>query len=259
MGLLDWWRQRRQAQALERRAIPDELWLDTLRDYPFLKHRPLADLQQLRELTALFLDRKEFAAARGLQLSDAMAVAIAAQACVPVLHLGLACYDGFVGIVVHPDEVTVDRAWTDEDGVVHEAQEVLAGEAMPGGPVMLSWHDVTLGGGAGHDGYNVVIHEFMHVIDLLDGQANGVPPQPTAAAARHWHGVLSQAHEALCDAVERDQATFLDPYATHGLEEFFPVAAEAFFTSPLGLKQYHPEVYALFADYFRQDPARHAR
>lgn len=259
MGLFDWWRQRRQARVLQRRAIPDELWLDTLRDYPFLKHRPLADLQKLRELTALFLDRKEFSTAGGLALTDAMAVAIAAQACVPLLHLGLDWYDGFVGIVIHPDEVLVERSWTDEHGVVHEGQEVLAGEVMPGGPLMLSWHDVKLGGDAAHHGYNVVIHEFMHVIDQLNGPADGLPPQPSADAARHWHGVLNPAYEAHCRAVEREEATFLDPYGTHGLEEFFPVAAEAFFTSPLGLRQHHPEVYALFAAYFHQDPARHAR
>jgi Mlc titration factor MtfA (ptsG expression regulator) len=43
--------------------------------------------------------------AQGLVVTDEMAVAIAAQACLPILHLDLALYDGFVGIVVHPDEV----------------------------------------------------------------------------------------------------------------------------------------------------------
>lgn len=259
MGLLDWWRQRRQAQVLQRRAIPDELWLETLRHYPFLRHRPLQDLLALRELTALFLDRKEFSAAGGLELTDAMAVAVAAQACVPVLHLGLDWYDGFVGIVLHPDEVCVEREWVDDAGVVHQHQQVLAGEAMAGGPLMLSWHDVVLGGAEGPDGYNVVIHEFMHVVDLLDGQADGLPPQPDAAAARRWIAVMEAAHAALCEAVERGEPTFLDPYATQGLEEFFPVAAETFFTAPRGLKQAHPAVYDLFVGYFRQDPVRHMR
>lgn len=259
MGWFDWWRRHRDKRALARRAIPDDLWLATLRDFPFLKHRPLDDLRKLRDLTALFLDGKEFTAAGGLTLTDAMAVAIAAQACVPVLHLGLDWYDGFVGIVVHPDEVVVDRSWTDEAGVVHQHAEVLAGEAMPGGPVMLSWHDVTLGGHDEHEGYNVVIHEFMHVIDLRNGEADGLPPQPSAAAARHWHHVLNRAFEALSTAVAGEQDTFLDPYAAQGPGEFFPVAAEAFFTSPHGLKHFHPEVYALFAGYFLQDPARYCR
>ena len=97
-------------------------------------------------LSSLFLDRKEFSGAHGLQVSDDMAVAIAAQACLPVLRLGLRPYDGFVGIVVHPDEVQVRREFVDDDGVVHEYDDVLAGEAMEGGPVMLSWRDVSEAG-----------------------------------------------------------------------------------------------------------------
>nr|MBP8175626.1 zinc-dependent peptidase [Sphaerotilus sp.] len=81
------WRDWRRRRVLEARAIPDELWLETLRGWPFLRHRPLEDLLRLREMTSLLLDRKEFSTAGGLVLDDAMAVAVAAQACVPVLHL----------------------------------------------------------------------------------------------------------------------------------------------------------------------------
>ena len=48
--MFDWWRRRREAQLLSQRAIPDELWLATLADYPFLQHRSLAHLARLREL-----------------------------------------------------------------------------------------------------------------------------------------------------------------------------------------------------------------
>jgi hypothetical protein len=49
-----------------------------------------ADAAELRRLTSLFLDRKEFSTTGGLRLTDAMVVAIAAQAVLPVLRLGLA-------------------------------------------------------------------------------------------------------------------------------------------------------------------------
>jgi Mlc titration factor MtfA (ptsG expression regulator) len=254
--MFDWWRRRRDARALQRRAIPDELWLQTLRDYPFLARRPLADLQTLRSLASLFLDRKEFSAAGGLHLEDAMAVAVAAQACLPVLRLGLHHYDGFVGIVLHPDEVRVTRHWVDEDGVAHEGEEVLAGEAMPGGPIMLSWHDVTLAGEV-ERAYNVVVHEFVHVLDMLDGEADGAPPLPDRAMQVRWRTVMGDAFEALCGTVERGEESFLDPYAAQGPDEFFPVAAEAFFVAPRGLQAAHPAVYDLLRDYFGQDTARH--
>ena len=259
MKLTDWWRGWRQQRALERRAVPDDLWLDTLRRYSFLRRRPMHELQRLREMTALFLDRKEFSAAGGLELRDDMAVAIAAQACVPVLQLGLDWYDGFVGIVLHPQEVQVERTWTDEDGVVHQFEETLAGEAVHGGPVMLSWQDVQAAGEHPEDGYNVVIHEFVHVIDQRNGVADGHPPQRDLAAARRWEQVMQREFERLCNQLEAGDATYLDPYAAQGLEEFFPVSAEAFFTAPGELRHFHPDLYDLLRDYFGQDPERWAR
>ena len=252
-----WWHQRRDARALRQRAIPDALWLDTLHRLPFLKYRPLADLLQLRADCARFLDRHEFSGASGLVVTDEMAVAVAAQACLPVLHLDLTAYDGFVGIVMHPGEVRAQRQWTDEDGVCHEGHEDLAGEAMPGGPVMLAWSEVAASGETADLGYNVVIHEFVHVIDALDGQADGVPPLPDRAARERWLDTLVPAYERLCAAVDADLDTALDPYGASGPEEYFAVAAEAFFVAPDLLTDHEPALYALLAGYFGQDPARH--
>ena len=127
--------------------VPDisaTLWLETLQRYPFLAALPLHDQAKLRALSALFLHRKQFHGAHGLVVTDAMAIDIAAQACLPLLHWGdaasaLGWYDDFVGIVVHPGEAVARRQTMDEAGVVHEHTEVLLGEAMERGPIMLSW------------------------------------------------------------------------------------------------------------------------
>ncbi len=257
---LDAWQQRRTQRVLTQRAIPDDLWLDTLRAYPFLTRRPLPDLLRLRELATLFLAQKEFSTAEGLDLTDAMAVAVAAQACVPVLHLagGLDLYGGFIGIVLHPREVVVQRQWSDEAGVVHSGSEVLAGEAMEGGPVMLSWHDVQMAGerDRSEDGYNVVIHEFVHVLDMRNGGVDGVPSLPDRAMHARWLDVMARALAQHTTEIETEQPTWLDPYAAQGPEEFFPVTAEAFFVAPEGLQAEFPEVYTLLSAYFGQDPVR---
>jgi hypothetical protein len=49
--------------------------------------------------------------------------------------------------------------------------DVLSGEAWEGGPLIISWRDVQMAG----DGYNVVIHEFAHKLDMLNGEADGIP------------------------------------------------------------------------------------
>jgi MtfA peptidase len=245
----------REARALQRYAVPDALWDKVMAAYPFIACRPADDRQELRSLVSLFLSRKEFHGAQGLQVTDEMAVAIAAQACVPILKLGIAAYDDFVGIVVHPDEVVAQREVMDEDGVVHEYDEVLTGEAVSGGPVMLAWADVITAGETAELAYNVVIHEFAHVLDMADGEADGVPLLPSTQAREAWIECIDAEFERFVERIdEGDEDTVLDPYGAEGVEEFFAVAAEAFFVAPQAMLSQHPQLYALFTGYFRQDP-----
>ena len=257
--ILGWWRQlqaRRQGAAVARRPIPDDLWKRTLGRHAFLRRVDPGDAAELRRLTSLFLDRKEFTASGGLQLRDAMVVAIAAQAVLPVLRLGLDRYDGFVGIVVHPGQVVARREQTDEDGLVHEYDEVLAGEAMEGGPVTLSWQDVSAAGRSAAQSYNVVIHEFAHVLDMADGLADGVPVLPAELPHSEWQATLRNEWTRLQTLVAAGDATTLDPYGAQGEEEFFAVASEAFFVNPQAMQAEHPGLYELFTRFYKQDPAR---
>ncbi|MEO8924230.1 MAG: M90 family metallopeptidase [Caldimonas sp.] len=251
-----WWRNWRRKRTLERRPIPDALWRLTLARFPFLAARDPADLDAMREMATLFLAEKEFSGTRGLEVSDEMAVAIAAQACLPALKLGLEWLDGFVGIVVHEDAVVARREVEDEDGVVHAYDEELSGEAMSGGPIMLAWRDVDESGQSAADGYNVVVHEFAHVIDMRAGLTTGLDEVDPASERGIWLNALADEFERFADAVDHEEETFLDPYGAEALEEFFAVAAEAFFVAPAELMAEQPRVYALLKDFFRQDPAK---
>ena len=205
--------------------------------------------QKLKDLALLFLAEKQFTPVHGLELTDAMRVSIAAQACLPILELGLDWYSGWRGVVVYPGDFRVRRTEVDEDGVVHEWDDELAGEAMPGGPVVLSWD------AAAHDPYmNVVIHEFAHKLDMLDGIADGRPPLHAGMDARAWRKVFDEAYQSFCDSVERGRDTWLDPYAGEHPAEFFAVISEAFFEDPQETRRRYPEVYDQLKLFYRQDP-----
>ena len=257
------WQAQRERASLQRRAIPDDLWKRTLVRYPFLQRHNPADAAELRRLTSLFLDRKEFTCTGGLRLTDAMAVAIAAQAALPVLRLGLAAYDGFIGIVIHPDAVVANRTLQDDDGVVHEYEETLSGEAMQGGPVMLSWPDVRRAGHSAAQGYNVVIHEFAHVLDMAGGwsaciakdAADRLPLLPANLPATEWSATLKQDFESFVRRVNAGDSTALDPYGATAEEEFFAVASECFFVNPAAMQAEHAALYGLFTRLYGQDPA----
>ena len=248
--MLGWLKKRR-----EPRPIPQALWDDVLARYAFLRERPAADLESLRQLAARFLQQKQFAGAGGFVITDPVALAIAAQAVLPVLHLGLSWYDDFVGVVVHADEVVAERTVVDEDGIVHHYDEVLSGEAMDGGPVMLSWRDVEQAGNTAHEGYNVVIHEFIHKIDMRDGAADGCPPLRSRAARVQWLGVMQPAFDEFRERVviaERfgGQEPWLDPYGARAIDEFFAVAGEAYFVNRQRFQAEFPQLVALFDGFF---------
>ena len=249
-----WWRRHRDARTLARRPIPDALWQLTLARFPFLAARTADDRQRLRELSTLFLADKEFAGMQGLQVDDGMAVAIAAQACLPVLHLGLHQYDAFKGIVVHPDVVVARREVMDEDGVVHHYDEELSGEAMEGGPVMLSWRDVADAGDSAAWGYNVVVHEFAHVLDRADGAFDGTPELRASEHYRPWGEVLGQRYLELKATAERKR-TLLRSYGATNEAEFFAVATESFFEKPRQMRERAADLYAELSRFYGCDPA----
>jgi len=151
---------------------------------------------------------------------------------------------------VYPGDFRVRRTEVDEDGIVHEWDDELAGEAMPGGPVVISWD------AAAHDRHiNVVIHEFAHKLDMLSGAPNGVPPLHAGMDRRAWQGALDEAFRGFCDALERGKDTWLDPYAAEHPSEFFAVISEAFFEQPAETRRRYPEVYAQLKLFYKQDPA----
>ena len=258
--MLNWLRQLWGGPEARGRAIPDTLWEATLAAYPFLAERPATERQQLRTMAGEFLAQKEFSGAHGLPVSDDMAVAIAAQACLPVLHLGLAWYNDFVGIVVHPGEMLARREMQDASGVVHRYSEVLVGEAMDRGPVTLSWQDVASAGEQAGQGYNVVIHEFVHKMDMKNGVADGCPPLGSRAARAAWQAVMQTAYDAFCEQVtiaERfgGQAPWLDAYGATSPAEFFAVTCEAYFVNRDRFTQDFSALTLLFDKFFQHTTA----
>jgi Mlc titration factor MtfA (ptsG expression regulator) len=141
----------------------------------------------------------------------------------------------------------------DHDGVQHHVEEPMTGESWLAGPVILSWEDAERRGE--EQGYNVVIHEFAHKLDMLNGDANGFPPLHSGMSREDWSRVFGGAYEDFRARVERGEDTAVDPYAAESPAEFFAVLSEAFFEIPETVRAEHPELYAQLAAFYRQDPA----
>lgn len=244
------WRRRR---FLQRHPIPQADWHAAIARLPVLGGLSAEELERLRLLAALFLHEKSLEPVQGLQLSDAMRLVLAAQATLPILHLGIEWYDGWRSVVLYPDEFVNRQEWTDENGLVHSRREIRSGEAWERGPVVLSWADVAASGNC--EGYNAVIHELAHKLDYSNGAVDGCPALHRGMRVRDWRAAFEPAFADLCRRVERGEDTALDAYATESPEEFFAVMSEHFFETPRLLIGEYPRVYDQLRAFYRQDPA----
>ncbi len=245
-----WFRNWRRRRTLAREHIDDDLWQTVVGKLEFLRGLSDSDLSRLREVTLLFLHEKEMHGAGELELSDEIRLSIAIQACLPVLNLGLDLYQGWVGIIIYPSEFRVRRQEIDEDGVMHEFEDELSGEAWSDGPVILSWEDVKQTGA----GYNVVIHEFAHKIHMMRGADEDYPMPFSGMNARVWNETLEREYRRLCKMLDAGVETLIDPYAAEHPAEFFAVMSEMFFTDSAVLERDWPDLYRQLSLFYRQDP-----
>jgi Mlc titration factor MtfA (ptsG expression regulator) len=242
----------RRARILERNVIPPDAFQTAVEGLPILQGLTADELARLREAASLFIHGKAFSAAGGADVDDATQLAIALQACLLTLNLPEDSYRGWNEIILYPDEFLRDREEMDEAGVVHRSRDILAGESWHGGPLVLSMADVAASGQA--DGFNVVLHEFAHKLDMLNGDANGFPPLHRGMDAPAWARDFGAAYEDLCARVDAGEDTLLDPYASTAPAEFFAVLTEAFFETPDRVHAEYPALYRHLQQFYRQHP-----
>ena len=101
------------------------------------------------------------------------------------------------------------------------------------------------------DKRNTAIHEFVHLIDKLDGTIDGIPrvllERPYVLP---WINLMEQKIKAI-----RNNNSDIDPYGGTQPAEFYAVISEYFFERPQLLKSRHPELYRLLEKIFRHKMA----
>lgn len=221
---------------------------------PFLARLAPERLDRLHGLVARFLGEKTITPLQGLELDDDQRLQLAGLACLPLLEFGAEGLHGWRQVLVYPGAFRVQRRHHDEDtGVVDEWVDELSGEAWDQGPLVLSWDDIQAELAEPEDGYQLVVHEMAHKIDILDGAMDGTPPLP-ADWQREWARDFQAAYEAFCRRVDDGEDTPIDPYAAEAPEEFFAVASEYHFSAPALLAQEMPAVARHLQRFYGESP-----
>jgi Mlc titration factor MtfA (ptsG expression regulator) len=200
--------------------------------------------------------RTSWEAARDFTLTDSMIDSIAAHAALLVAGFSTRTnpFRDVTSVIVHGGTiVSHDVTPGPAAGVVSTAPRYLAGQAGHGrGPIVLDWRTAEREIVRPERGVNVILHEFAHKLDQLDGAYDGMPPLGNADARASWEQTFGTNYRRL---KRRGFDPLIRAYGATNPAEYFAVTSELFFTVPTALREQHPRVYARLAEFYNQDPA----
>lgn len=248
--------RKRRRRILEKQPFPAEWAALVEHQAPCCRRLSPHERDRLHGLMQVFMHEKSFEGCNGVEVTDEMRLTIAAPACLLLLNLRHNFYQRLSSILIYPDVIAFDPV---ERGGI--AGTVLMGERPVGGlssslgAVALSWLDIQRGIRSQGRAGNVILHEFAHQLDILDGSMDGTPPLPNAALHRQWVLTMTAEYTRLRRHLDSGRDTFLGAYAAHSPAEFFAVSTERFFEQPHACAAQHPALYDLLKSYYNQNPA----
>lgn len=252
--------RRARRRALLAKPLPEAQEVALTESTAFFGALPPEQRSKLRDLARVIAAEKNWEGCGGLRLTDTMKIVIAAQAALLLLGHDVDpvkddLFPQSQSILLYPDKFVSSAAkHVGAAGVVTEGLTNL-GEAWYNGPVVLSWADARAAAANATPGHNVVIHEFAHKLDMLDGSVNGTPPLDSPEQNQQWTLIMTGEFNRLARSARLGVPHALNTYGLHSPGEFFAVSTEAFFTNAHAVRDMHPELYDLLKGYYKQDPA----
>lgn len=249
------WLKRRRRRHHDRAPLPAQWLTYLLENVPYFSVLPTEDREELLRHVRVLLNEKHFEGCRGFDVTDEVRVTIAGHAACLLLHRDSDYFPKLRTILVYPSIFLVEDHHPDQNGIVSPGTDEHAGQSWDLGVVVLAWDEVVQSSKPSREGYNVVLHEFAHQLDLEDHFADGTPPLSDAAHYARWIAVFRADYDDLIRDLRRGHHTVIDEYGATNEAEFFAVATEAFFETSVRLRRKHPELYKELSSYFQQDPA----
>lgn len=239
-----------------RKPLPSH-WANTLRNNAVFFGQFEQDIASgLLGVARVLVAEKNWEGCGGLEISDEHKATVALQ--IARISAGWIregrkpeYFDEVRSILVYPDAYLAKTQQNMGSGVVMETQSGRLGEAWYRGPVILSWSDVLETARNESFARNVVVHEFVHHLDMRNGsQPDGVPVIESRDFASRWLQVLRRDFASLQARCRQGLPGVMDCYGATSPSEFFAVACEVFFEAPHSLRQEFPETYRNLSEFF---------
>ncbi len=247
-------RKHRELSRIDALAFPAE-YETLLASTPHFPKLAESDKEEMRRRILRFIHTKDFVGI-GISVNDEMRVLIAFYASLLLIRKNAPLpYPHLSTILIYPDSVLIEQ--NRNDGGVVTSEEVAIDGQSAEGTVVITW-DAARAEALEMGDYNLILHEFAHEIDFMNGEIDGIPPMDE----KHydaWTEVFDREFDTL-DALVRDNAE-LGKYELFGADaaldeaEFLAVATERFFGAGEDFKEDFAELYERLRTFYGIDTA----
>lgn len=169
---------------------------------------------------------------------------VASSAVIPIFEFPEWRYTNLYEVLLYPDMFNEKFETSGPDRTILG----IVGTGYMEGKMILSKPALHHGFANESDMKNTAIHEFVHLIDKLDGSVDGIP---ALLLERQYTIPWLELINKKIDDIYANKSD-INPYGGTNRVEFFAVASEYFFERPKLLARKHPGLYRLLEQIFNQ-------
>jgi len=220
-------------------------WSDFLLDKVAF-YRVLSDEDKLlfNQRVFLFLQTTTVEAGQ-FEVTDEDRLLVAASAIIPVWGFPKWHYFNLKSVVLVPAAFNMQLQCGQPDSNITG----MVGTGPMSGKMVLCKPALYQGFQNSKDKQNVGIHEFVHLVDMVDGECDGYPERlKEYAFSIPWFDLVAEKTHA----IQKRQSNIRE-YGATNRAEFFAVASEYFFERPKMLKTKHPQLFESLTSFYQQD------
>lgn len=222
-------------------ALPDH-YRDLLLDYvPVYAALQDDDKQKFEARLQQFLSSVKITGANA-DVEDLDQVLIGAAAVIPVFYIPDWEYVNLREVLVYPGNFNTDF---EQYGHERTVSGMVGSGALQNVMILSKW-ELRQGFINRQNNRNTAIHEFVHLVDKMDGTLDGVPE---LLLERKYIARWKELLESTMLAIRNGQSD-IDHYGATSPVECFAVISEYFFEQPALFRTLHPELHELLTRIF---------
>jgi len=149
--------------------------------------------------------------------------------------------------------ILVPQAFNEQSqfGQADSVIQGLVGNQHLSGKMIISRPALHAGFSNDNDKRNVILHEFAHLLDMADGDVDGLPEQLVSLSfSLPWFEFIRMKIKQINQGKSN-----IRRYGATNNAEFFAVATEYFFERPAMMRNKHPQLYQALTEFYQQDRA----